>query len=113
MLLEKVAFIYIKKGVCAMPTEKKSMRAHFVDLLKERGITPQDMQKFRQIGDLIHLAKERTKAGCTGTGDSCEPGQDCGYKEGGCGSDECCNWCDSCMVTWDTCGSKQTCPNGG
>jgi len=96
-----------------MSETKKSMRAHFTELLRERDITPEDMQKYRHIGDLVDLARKRAAAGCSGTGDKCEPGQDCGYKEGGCGNDECCNWCDRCMVSWDTCSSSQTCPNGG
>lgn len=96
-----------------MTEPKESARAHFAKLLRERGITPEDMKLYREIGELADLAKKRADKGCTGAGDKCEVGHDCHYKEGGCGNDECCNVCDSCMLTWDTCSSSQTCPNEG
>ena len=92
-----------------MSDSKKSARANLVDLLKEQNISPEDMQTYRKIGDLINEARIKADKDCTGAGDKCYPGEDCGYKEGGCGTDECCNWCDSCMLTWDTCSSKMTC----
>lgn len=96
-----------------MTSGKKSARAHFTDLLRERKVTPEDMEKFRQIGTIAELAKTRAQKDCTGTGDRCETGHDCGYDEGGCGSDESCILCDSCMISYDTCSSSQTCPNDG
>ena len=96
-----------------MTEPKESARAHFAKLLRERGITPEDMKLYREIGELADLARKRADESCVGVGDKCEPGYDTGYEGHGCGNDECCNVCDSCMLTWDTCSSSQTCPNEG
>ncbi len=96
-----------------MSEAKKTARAHFAELLRERNVTPDEMKKFREIGELADVAIQRADQDCVGVGDKCEPGQDCGYDEGGCGNDESCNVCDSCMVMWDTCSSSETCENGG
>lgn len=95
----------------------KSVRTHFADLIKERGFTPEDLQKYREISHLVDVAAARVErdspsscngADCPGLADHCGLG-DCGYDEGGCGSDECCNYCDSCMALWDTCTSSEPC----
>jgi hypothetical protein len=87
----------------------ESVRGTFAKLMPKKGISEEDLETFRRVGEVMALAKKKTgDKGCTGVGDKCEPGSDCGYKMGGCGSDEQCRVCDSCMVMWDTCASKMT-----
>lgn len=88
-----------------MAEYEKSTRAHFARLLKENKVSSEDMETYRTIGKLVLDAKVRADKDCPGAADKCYPGEDCGYDDGGngCGNDECCNWCDSCMVLYDTC----------
>lgn len=88
---------------------RKSARADLVRFLKKNNVSPEDLQNYRRVGGLIFRAKLKEEVDCEGSGDKCYPGEDCGYTEGGCGTDECCNWCDSCMLSWDTCSSEMTC----
>lgn len=88
-------------------SKPKSVRGHFAGLVREKGYTPEDLQKYREISLLARQAADLRAVECPIATDKCLPKQDCGYDEGGCGTDECCNWCDSCMVLSDTCGGDE------
>lgn len=102
--------------------EKKSIREAFYRKLKDSSITNEDLEKFREISELLRESFEEAGedfrwGACQGTNDkddncyapsdTCQS-NDCGYVEpGGCGVDERCRICDSCMLIYDTCGGDE------
>lgn len=92
----------------------KTLRSAFVRIIDKEGIKQEDLETFRRVGKAMALAEQQTADRCGIGADKCVPG-DCGYHENcgapqelGCGNDEQCRVCDSCMVLWDTCSSAMT-----
>lgn len=102
---------------------KKTAREVFYQKLIESSITKEDMEKFRKINEILRQSLEKTGEDfrwglCSGTNDeddncwsgfdSCKNNNDCGISQpGGCGLDEKCRICDSCMILHDTCGGDE------
>ena len=83
----------------------KPIRAAFEKIVNENGITQEELDTFIKIGSFMAQAQNEQIKYCGISVDKCYSG-DCGYSEGGCGTDEKCRVCDNCMVMWDTCSSS-------